>query len=204
MPQGTANRRLGVAGFPGAPWRSAGGVSPCRHADILLGAASVVVLNLPVEIDVRFFLIDKITLWEVGVRARAVKNVALSEDFFDDHFPRRPVMPGVLMIEGMAQLAGLLLEASLKQQAGKNGKAILSVLERTRFRRTIHPGDTLAYEAQVVSVNETGGKAKVRALLGDEEAVESAMVFAFMYVDDPRLDQKRRELLDLWLRREQA
>ena len=61
----------------------------------------------------RFFLIDRIDKWEVGVSAQATKNVTLSEDFFDDHFPRRPVMPGVLMIEGMAQLSGLLLEASL-------------------------------------------------------------------------------------------
>ena len=64
----------------------------------------------------RFFLIDKITKWEIGVEAEAIKNVALSEDFFDDHFPRRPVMPGVLMIEGMAQLSGLLLEGSLKNK----------------------------------------------------------------------------------------
>ena len=58
----------------------------------------------------RFFLIDKIDEWNLGATAKATKNVALSEDFFDDHFPRRPVMPGVLIIEGMAQLSGLLLE----------------------------------------------------------------------------------------------
>ena len=54
----------------------------------------------------RFFLIDRITLWEVGTAAEALKNVALSEDFFDDHFPRRPVMPGVLMIEGWRNWPG--------------------------------------------------------------------------------------------------
>jgi len=79
----------------------------------------------------RFFLIDKINEWNVGKTAKAVKNIALSEDFFDDHFPRRPVMPGVLIIEGMAQLSGLLLEASLKEQYGEDAKAILTVLERT-------------------------------------------------------------------------
>ena len=68
----------------------------------------------------RFFMIDKITKWEVGRSAEAVKNVALSEDFFDDHFPRRPVMPGVLMIEGMAQISGLLLEASLLDKYAKD------------------------------------------------------------------------------------
>ena len=89
----------------------------------------------------RFLLIDRFTAWEPGVRAAATKNVALSEDFFDDHFPRRPVMPGVLMIEGLAQLAGLLLEASLKQQFAQDAKAILSVVERTKFREMIRPGD---------------------------------------------------------------
>jgi hypothetical protein len=89
----------------------------------------------------RFFLIDKITRWEVGQCAEALKNVALSEDFFADHFPRRPVMPGVLIVEGMAQLAGLLLEATLKQGLGKEAKAVLTVLERTKFRELVRPGD---------------------------------------------------------------
>jgi 3-hydroxyacyl-[acyl-carrier-protein] dehydratase len=89
---------------------------------------------------VRFFLIDRITAWEVGKAAEAVKNVAMSEDFFDDHFPRRPVMPGVLMIEGMAQLAGLLLETSLKAKHDQNAKAILTILERTKFRDMVRQG----------------------------------------------------------------
>ncbi len=95
----------------------------------------------------RFFMIDRITAWEAGHCAEALKNVALSEDFFDDHFPRRPIMPGVLMIEGMAQLSGLLLEASLKEKHDRDAKALLTVLERTKFREFVHPGDTLTYQA---------------------------------------------------------
>ena len=76
----------------------------------------------------RFFMIDKIRLWEIGIKAEAIKNIALSEDFFDDHFPRRPVMPGVLIIEGMAQLGGVLLEASVKQQYDENVKCLLTIL----------------------------------------------------------------------------
>ena len=79
----------------------------------------------------RFFLIDKITRWEPGVAAEATKNVALSEDFFDDHFPRRPIMPGVLIVEGMAQISGLLLEATLAERYDTEAKALLTVLERT-------------------------------------------------------------------------
>ena len=147
----------------------------------------------------RFFLIDRITRWEVGVRAEATKNVALSEDFFDDHFPRRPVMPGVLILEGMAQISGLLLEASLRAKCGKDAKAVLTVLERTKFRDMVRPGDTLTYRAEVVSVNETGGKARVQAVRDGRSVTETEMGFAFKYVDDPKLDEKRRALMAVWM-----
>jgi 3-hydroxyacyl-[acyl-carrier-protein] dehydratase len=146
----------------------------------------------------RFFLIDRITLWEVGVAAEATKNVALSEDFFDDHFPRRPVMPGVLMLEGMAQLSGLLLEASLQEKHAKSAKAVLTVLEKTKFRAMVRPGDVLRYRAEVMSVNEAGGKVRATARRGDTLVTATEMVFVFKYVDDPQLDEKRRKLMALW------
>ncbi len=147
----------------------------------------------------RFFLIDRITVWDVGTAAEAVKNVAMSEDFFDDHFPRRPVMPGVLMIEGMAQLAGLLLEATLKTKHDRDAKAILTVLERTKFRGMVRPGDTLLYRAEVTAVNPEGGKAAVRASRDGRVVVTTAMVFAFKYIDDPLLDSRRASLLKMWM-----
>jgi 3-hydroxyacyl-[acyl-carrier-protein] dehydratase len=147
----------------------------------------------------RFFLIDRITSWQIGTAAEATKNVALSEDFFDDHFPRRPLMPGVLMIEGLAQLAGLLLEASLESPSAGQAKAILTVLERTKFRELVRPGDTLIYRAEVMSVNELGGKVTARATCGGRLVVTTGMVFAFKYLDDPQLDARRAELLRTWL-----
>jgi len=148
----------------------------------------------------RFFLIDRITRWEVGAAAEAIKNVALSEDFFDDHFPRRPVMPGVLIIEGMAQLSGLLLEASLKKKYKRDAKAVLTVLERTKFRELVRPGDTLTYCTQLVSVSEAGGKVSVWASCGDRAVATSGMVFAFKYIDDPMLEVKRENLIKVWMR----
>lgn len=147
----------------------------------------------------RFFLIDRINKWQVGTAAEATKNVALSEDFFDDHFPRRPVMPGVLIIEGMAQLSGLLLEASLKNKYGKDAKAVLTVLERTKFRELIRPGDTLIYRTEVISVNTNGGKVSAQALRNGRVVVTSGMVFAFKYIDDPLLEAKREVLMKLWM-----
>jgi len=146
----------------------------------------------------RFFLIDKITQWAVGSEARGIKNVALSEDFFADHFPRRPVMPGVLIVEGMAQLSGLLLEDSLKDKYGADAKAVLTVLERTKFRDMVRPGDTLTYHTQLVSLNKAGGKVTVTATRDDRPVVTSGMTFGFKYVDDPQLDIRRRELMKIW------
>ena len=147
----------------------------------------------------RFFLIDRISQWEVGMRAEAQKNVALSEDFFDDHFPRRPIMPGVLILEGMAQLAGLLLEASLKERFAREAKAVLTILEKTTFREMIKPGDSLTYQAEVSALNETGGKAAVRALLASRLVASTQMVFTFRTVEDPRLEEKRSALMKIWL-----
>jgi len=147
----------------------------------------------------RFFLIDRITRWDVGALAEATKCVALSEDFFDDHFPRRPVMPGVLILEGMAQLSGLLLEASLQHKYGKSAKAVLTVLERAKFRAMVKPGETLRYRTEVLSVNEAGGKVKAVASRGETLVTTTEMTFAFKYLDDPLLDTKRRQLLALWL-----
>jgi 3-hydroxyacyl-[acyl-carrier-protein] dehydratase len=143
-------------------------------------------------------LIDRITHWEAGVAAEAVKCVALSEDFFDDHFPRRPVMPGVLILEGLAQLSGLLLEAGLEKKYSRSAKAVLTVLERTKFRALVKPGDRLEYRSEVVSVNEAGGKTRAWARRGETRVAATEMVFAFKYLADPLLDEKRRQLMALW------
>ena len=147
----------------------------------------------------RFFMIDRITRWEVGRVAEALKNVALSEDFFDDHFPRRPILPGVLMIEGMAQLSGLLLEFSLKEKLGKNAKAILTVVERAKFRKPVRPGDTLTYRTELISVIENGGKVSAQALCDGQQVASTTLVFAFRYVNDPMLDEKRNALMNVWM-----
>lgn len=147
----------------------------------------------------RFFMIDRIRVWEIGVKAEAVKNITLSEDFFDDHFPRRPVMPGVLIIEGMAQLAGLLLEASVKQQHNENVKCLLTILERTKFREIVRPGDTLIYQTDIVFINKNGGKVTATAICDGRTIVTTGMVFAFKYVDDPMLELKRAELIRTWM-----
>jgi 3-hydroxymyristoyl/3-hydroxydecanoyl-(acyl carrier protein) dehydratase len=147
----------------------------------------------------RFFLIDKITDWQVGKSAQAIKNVALSEDFFDDHYPRHPVMPGVLIIEGMAQLSGLLLESSLKERYGESAKAVLAVMERTKFREMVRPGDTLTYNTEMTVINKQGGRVTATASCNGKIVVTTGLAFAFKQINDPMLEIKRDALMKTWM-----
>lgn len=148
----------------------------------------------------RFVLIDRITSWKPGKSAAAVKNVTLSEDFFDDHFPLKPIMPGVLILEGMAQLAGLMLEEGVKLEKGRNVKALMSIVEKAKFRRPAKPGDSLEYRAEVLSVNEEGGRVAAKAFLGSDLIAECSIVFSFHHYENPRLEARRSEILSLWLK----
>jgi len=148
----------------------------------------------------RFFMLDRITEWELGSRAAGIKNISLSEDFFDDHFPRHPVMPGVLIIEALAQLSGLLLEASVEKESGKKVKALLTLLDKVKFRNISKPGDTLLLSSEILSVHEDSGKVKTIAKVGEKIIAETGMIFVWISLDDPELEKKRQGLLDFWLR----
>ena len=147
----------------------------------------------------RFLLIDRIKSWHPGRTATAVKNVALSEDFFDDHFPLKPIMPGVLITEGMAQLAGLLIEEGVRRDTGRRVKAIMSIIRQAKFRKPVHPGDSIEYRATVQSVNEAGAVAEVEARVGAETVAESVLVFALQDVPLEQLERRRSEILSFWL-----
>lgn len=94
-----------------------------------------------------FLLIDRVTELEKGKRILAIKNVTINEPFFEGHFPIRPVMPGVLMLEAMAQAAALLAFESLGQRPDDKTIYYLAALDAARFKRPVEPGDQLMIEA---------------------------------------------------------
>ena len=100
----------------------------------------------------RWIWIDKFERFEVNVAAVALKNVSLAEDHLHDHFPGFPVMPASLMIEGMAQTAGILVGAARNFQE----KVILAKIGKASFSRLVRPGEQLVYAAKIVNVNEAG------------------------------------------------
>jgi len=148
----------------------------------------------------RFILLDKIIEWQPGCLGRAVKNVALSEDFFDDHFPLKPIMPGALILEGMAQLSGLLLEEGVAQNEHRHVKALMSMVEKAKFRVPARPGDCIEYRAEVLSVNDLGGKAAARAYVNETLISECNLLFSFHVYENVRLDARRAEVLALLLK----
>ena len=98
-----------------------------------------------------FLLLDRVTDYEAGASLTAVKNVTINESFFQGHFPQRPVMPGVLIVEAMAQAAALLgLVSGAELEDGQ--LYYLAGIDKARFRKTVVPGDQLVIEAKVIAV----------------------------------------------------
>ena len=125
-----------------------------------------------------FLLIDGIQTLTPNVTATGIKNVSVNEPFFEGHFPDRPVMPGVLIIESMAQTAGCLVVASLGKES--EGKLVyFMTIENARFRKPVVPGDRLVINVEKLrsrgSVYKFSGKAFVGEVLA-AEATFSAMI----------------------------
>ncbi|HSS50561.1 MAG TPA: 3-hydroxyacyl-ACP dehydratase FabZ [Thermoanaerobaculia bacterium] len=127
-----------------------------------------------------FLLVDRVLEVEPGKRIVALKNVTINEPFFAGHFPGRPVVPGVLLIEGMAQAGGLLLlgDVAVADRAGK--LLLFAGIEEAKFRRPVVPGDQIRYEVEVLRLRSTycklKGKVMVDGQLAAEAVISSAMV----------------------------
>jgi 3-hydroxymyristoyl/3-hydroxydecanoyl-(acyl carrier protein) dehydratase len=147
----------------------------------------------------RYYLIDRIVTLSPPASATAIKCVSLADDVFVDHFPGHPVMPGALILEGLAQLAGVLIEATMRERGRHDLHALLTIVERAKFRHVVRPGDRLEMEARGGTVTEDGGQAKGYARVDGKLAAEAELTFAFAQVTQPKLLARRREVLDIWL-----
>jgi UDP-3-O-[3-hydroxymyristoyl] N-acetylglucosamine deacetylase / 3-hydroxyacyl-[acyl-carrier-protein] dehydratase len=123
-------------------------------------------------------LVDRVVEVDGDRRAIGIKNVTINEPFFQGHYPRQPIMPGVLIIEALAQLSGILLSQKL-EHTGK--VAVLLSLDNVKFRRPVAPGDQLVMEALTVRVKSRTGETQCRATVGGELVAEASI--RFMLVD---------------------
>jgi 3-hydroxyacyl-[acyl-carrier-protein] dehydratase len=119
-----------------------------------------------------FLLVDRVVELEPGARAVGIKQVSANEPQFTGHFPGRPIMPGVLMVEALAQTAGIAV-LTLEEYRGKVG--LFAGIDDCRFRRLVVPGDTLRLEVTVEKLRGMFGRAKAVATVDDEVAVEATL-----------------------------
>lgn len=124
-----------------------------------------------------FLLIDKIVELEEDKRAVGVKNVTINDYFFAGHFPDRPVMPGVLIVEAMAQVAGVLM-LSKPSNAGK--LAYFMSMDKVKFRKTVVPGDQLILEVEVVKIKSKTGQVHTKAIVGNNVVSEADLMFTLV------------------------
>ena len=123
-----------------------------------------------------FLLVDRVLEFEKDVRIKALKNVTINEPFFIGHFPARPVMPGVLTLEALAQTAALLSFESMDTDPGHDTVVYFVGIDGARFKRPVEPGDQLILEAAIDRVKGGIYKYKTRASVGGETAVEAELM----------------------------
>ncbi|MFC1594059.1 bifunctional UDP-3-O-[3-hydroxymyristoyl] N-acetylglucosamine deacetylase/3-hydroxyacyl-ACP dehydratase [Candidatus Omnitrophota bacterium] len=121
-----------------------------------------------------FLLVDRILSIEEGKRAVGIKNVSMNEHFFTGHFPVRPVMPGVLMIEAMAQVGGVLM---LSQEKHLGKIAYFIAANNVKFRKPVVPGDQLVLEVEVIKVRSRVGQVHTQAKVDDKVVAEADLMF---------------------------
>ena len=122
-------------------------------------------------------LVDRITSMEPLVRATGIKNVSHNDPFFEGHFPDRPIMPGVLVLEAMAQVGGI----ALKYPEENRGKlAVFGGMDKVKFRKQVVPGDQLVMHAEILRIKGTMGKILCRSFVDDQLAAEGEFMFALV------------------------
>lgn len=129
-----------------------------------------------------FLLVDRVLSIDKGKSIRALKNVTINEPFFEGHFPHRPVMPGVLMLEALAQAAALLAFDAIDSVPDQDSVYYFAGMDDVRFKRPVVPGDQLILEAELVRMKAGVFKFKARALVGEELAVQAELTCAVRVV----------------------
>ncbi|MDQ0352693.1 3-hydroxyacyl-[acyl-carrier-protein] dehydratase [Alkalibacillus filiformis] len=124
-----------------------------------------------------FLLVDQVTELEDGKRAVGYKNVTANEPFFQGHFPNYMVMPGVLIVEALAQVGAVAI-LNLGENKGKLG--MFTGIDKCRFKRQVKPGDTLKLEVEMVKLKGPVGKGKAVATVDGEVACEAEIMFAIV------------------------
>lgn len=130
-------------------------------------------------------LVDRVLHWEAGKSIVAIKNVTINEEFFNGHFPHKPVMPGVMMIEAMAQTAALLSFLTAGQKPDHNSVVYFLGIDGARFKRPVEPGDQLRMEVEMIRAARGIYKYKAKGSVDGQLAVEAELMCTMRSINDP-------------------
>lgn len=130
-------------------------------------------------------LVDRVLDWDAGKTITAIKNVTINEEFFNGHFPHKPVMPGVLMIEALAQTAALLAFLTKGQKPDANEVVYFLGIDGARFKRPVEPGDQIRMEIEVVRQARGIWKFKALATVDGQTAVEGELMCTMRSIAEP-------------------
>lgn len=121
-------------------------------------------------------LVDRVLTWELGKSITAIKNVTVNEEFFNGHFPHKPVMPGVLTIEALAQTAAILSFMTMNMKPDENSVVYFAGIDNARFKRPVEPGDQLKMDVEILRVTRGIWKYKAVASVEGKVAVEAELM----------------------------
>ncbi|MGH9519781.1 MAG: 3-hydroxyacyl-ACP dehydratase FabZ family protein [Terriglobales bacterium] len=127
----------------------------------------------------RYLFLDRIVELQPGAYAVGHKCATLSEDYFADHFPGFPVVPGVLMVEAMAQLAGRLITYTVLQQSGESVLPVLLTIQNARFRHFVKPGDLMVIRAELSALTDGAGRCKASVRVGETLTATAELMLGY-------------------------
>jgi len=148
----------------------------------------------------RYYLIDKVTALTPGTSATGVKCVTLTDEVLHDHFPDHPMLPGALIVEAAAQLAGFLLEMSFNRAGQPVQRALLVQIQRARFGAPVGPGDRLEIVATIEADRESSAQVAFQATVDGTEAARGTLTFVLRGIASPRVHEQRRDVYRIWTR----
>lgn len=154
---------------------------------------------------IRFFLVDRITRFDVGSSVEGIKCWTLSDDIFEQHFPGHPIVPGVFIIESMAQLLGLLIEKSYSRMYPHEPGvyAVLSIVHKAKFKKFVIPGDQTRMVGELVKLDKTHGNGEVKVYVGDRFCAHAELSYLLASKENllnSRLSRMQDEYFDILTR----